>query len=618
MNTLLSRVLSERTFEKMSTDEYKVTSMKTLDRLESLSPQLRSYIQTIHVANWSAHKEVLDGQEFENAVSIIMELRQAILNTVLNQIPKETNKPIILLVGITGSGKSTTFCYLRGDQLRFNDDNRVYSSDDHEGLISHSLTEPATMLPNIVETEKAFLIDFPGFQEGHCTLIDTAVSLALYAILQTYSVKLLQTLEFVSELCQMKSVDNQRLILDSLITDVNHSLLLLTRYQVNHLFWHLTNRTEQLNSATATNREKLQEEIRQYQQKLQETKVILQEKTGTQHCLEFRDLTDTSQLGAHWQTILDLPNVNARTKYNIQASVSDLLEKLFSKTCVGSLCQRPANTTINKTGFESKVSENGLFHTLVDSNTQLADFLLLPEVQSLAEKLDHTIINNYDHQLFRKYICALSNSTEKTLLRQFGEKPQEPQERQKPLPHRMSFQTRLFSAKQSATQEQPTAQTDRVTASSCLSECLNKHRRAILSLYYPIEEPQTEQDFERLWSQFERRHAADEIDTNSLAANFIAPTGIVCEPPRLDIIPQDLQANTQLVELVSTLGRAANLLGMFRNLKFFILPITHKMQQQQNESESTQADNSASFGFAAGFQDTDRTCSKVKSASVHR
>lgn len=120
-----------------------------------------------------------------DAAHVLLETRDAIIAKVLKEIPASDSK-VVLLVGGSGSGKSTAFCFLRGDKMEIKDSYNYKSLDDNEHLIGHQGATSRTLLPSVARLDDLALIDFPGFEDTHGELISLGIELALKALISHY------------------------------------------------------------------------------------------------------------------------------------------------------------------------------------------------------------------------------------------------------------------------------------------------------------------------------------------------------------------------------------------------------------------------------------------------
>lgn len=162
------------------------------------------------------------------ASHIILEAREAIIQQVVKNI-KEPYKPVVFLLGATGSGKSTTFCFLRGDQMV--EEKRNYcSNNDNAFLIGSDDSISCTFLPSVANLIGFTLIDFPGFDDTRGPLIALAIEFALKALISKYSSMILVTETITNSEKKYKAIADMSALLKRILGDLNGCSLALTKY----------------------------------------------------------------------------------------------------------------------------------------------------------------------------------------------------------------------------------------------------------------------------------------------------------------------------------------------------------------------------------------------------
>jgi hypothetical protein len=142
-------------------------------------------LQMKALPNRIEREKKIEALSFFEAAHIVLQVREAIVTHVAGQIPNSERR-VVLLLGGSGSGKSTTFCFLRGDNMVIVDGKNYASQDDGEHLIGHQESTSLTLIPSVEVLDKIALIDFPGFVDTHGSLISLGIEFALKALIHQY------------------------------------------------------------------------------------------------------------------------------------------------------------------------------------------------------------------------------------------------------------------------------------------------------------------------------------------------------------------------------------------------------------------------------------------------
>jgi hypothetical protein len=145
--------------------------------------QMRSF-KTHH-----ERRELVQKMTFSQFSHVVLETREAIIQKIENSIPPGHNK-ILFLLGVTGAGKSTTLCYLRGDKMKL-EDYRYVSQNDTEECIGHNLSNSCTFLPKVEIVDDLAIVDFPGFKDTHAQAICLGLECALKTLIKKYQPNIL-------------------------------------------------------------------------------------------------------------------------------------------------------------------------------------------------------------------------------------------------------------------------------------------------------------------------------------------------------------------------------------------------------------------------------------------
>ena len=107
--------------------------------------------------------KAVNKMELSEITSILLETKKMMIDKVKSSL-NENCKDMVFILGGTGSGKSTTWSFLKGDKMVLKWGN--YESEANQNhYISHSTTNSFTFLPNIVIKDNCAMVDFPGFDD---------------------------------------------------------------------------------------------------------------------------------------------------------------------------------------------------------------------------------------------------------------------------------------------------------------------------------------------------------------------------------------------------------------------------------------------------------------------
>ncbi len=144
---------------------------------------------------------IIENISFSELSHVILETRQAIIRRVESRIPANHSN-ILFLLGGTGAGKSTTMCYLRGDDMIFDEPTSTYSSIKDAEFISDDPNTSCTFLPNRAIVARGpdpdpdpdadlVIVDFPGFEDSNGWFVNLGIEFALKALILKYQPKIL-------------------------------------------------------------------------------------------------------------------------------------------------------------------------------------------------------------------------------------------------------------------------------------------------------------------------------------------------------------------------------------------------------------------------------------------
>ncbi|MGR3974058.1 MAG: DUF4116 domain-containing protein [Candidatus Rhabdochlamydia sp.] len=164
---------------------------------------------------------------FSTFSHIVLQFKEMVLTRAEQLIVP--GSPILFLLGDTGSGKSTTLCYLRKEGLILKNSS-YHSINSGEHLIGNHETVSCTLFPNIFVSSDLTLVDFPGFNDTHGQVISLAIELTLRMLAKKYSPNIL----ILSSITDTESRFNHALKLGQrlkrILGTLDHCTLGLTKY----------------------------------------------------------------------------------------------------------------------------------------------------------------------------------------------------------------------------------------------------------------------------------------------------------------------------------------------------------------------------------------------------
>lgn len=387
-------------------------------------------------------KKKIEEMSFSDISFVILQTREAIIKTVVEAIPSDRNN-ILFLIGGTGSGKSTTLCYLRGDKMKLNGNN--YDSETDGTLIGHEFASSCTFLPTVEIGNDLILVDFPGFDDTNGPLISLGLELALKSLIKRYQPKIL-VLESITNIeGRFKAAAELGGRLDRLLENREQCILGVTKYskdpdyiavknieekQLEEQFSEILVRIAGLEKtiedlrASNDNSEKTQSQIKTKEQELaalRESLKLLNEQplpemdkkithkksleakeqellkqTGLGSIIKFDDLEDLPQKTACLQNLTETPAaIRAKSVQTLDPNDRKLMDQIFENkllTVIQSDEDYYSGITDIKE-FESQVLESSVTQTILsESHPEIGCLLHLPE-------MDPTVVRQFDKKI---------------------------------------------------------------------------------------------------------------------------------------------------------------------------------------------------------------------------
>lgn len=383
---------------------------------------------------------------FSECSHIILQTKQAIIEKVKKTVSENPNMYFIL--GATGVGKSTTLAFLRGDKMTLKND--FYHSANDPELIGHG-SSSCTFLPNIEMINGMTIIDFSGFEDTHGVLIAAGMELALGALVDMFSSRLLvlDSLNIEGRMIRQHNL-NQRL--HRLFANPQNAALGLTQYSNNHLIFaiyqqkvkqrekfvedetkDLNKKINKYNAALRLTDEKTiklpkkyncreelvnkifefkkqlverkrnaeqsylpdNEQIEKLKKQLLETEQLIATTVGCELKFKFENLCDETLRQEALKTLSEIDKtVQAFPHHQVDVSCTTLLKTVFTNDLFPLIQKnyRFATTFKNSEEFKKSVQEEGLVCALVKKD--------MPEIVELSKLLDPKVFKEFDKEVF--------------------------------------------------------------------------------------------------------------------------------------------------------------------------------------------------------------------------
>ncbi|MGR3912245.1 MAG: DUF4116 domain-containing protein, partial [Candidatus Rhabdochlamydia sp.] len=393
---------------------------------------------------------------FSSFAKIILEFREAVLSQTENMISSQ-NTNIVFLLGNTGSGKSTTLCYLRGDQMIFQD-NAYESSMDRGHLIGSDGETSYTLFPNIAVKDDLVLVDFPGFVDTHGEVITLAIELTLRALTRKYAPKIILLIPITDTESRFEHVHLLGKRLERILGTLDNCLLGLTKYSKDMDFIEIKkieekqrkklfspskeeeniihqikalepfaesvptiqaqvdqhkerlSKLQELRPSPSTHQLPDTEKKSKYYQKLLQKEEAFKKHSGINHVICLKDLTDQTQLEEILKTFSSQKSIPLTHRDNqLDSTDKDLLEFLFEnnlKNVIASQENRSilslnasatsdSKDTLSKgvEAFEQSILETSLIHTILAKSHEEIGKFLH------LEEMDIMIVKEYDKKV---------------------------------------------------------------------------------------------------------------------------------------------------------------------------------------------------------------------------
>ena len=389
----------------------------------------------------------IEKKSFSLLSHVVIETRQAIIRKIESSIPN--NCPhILFLLGGSGAGKSTTFCFLRGDEMVLKDSN-YESKRDKNSLISHKLATSCTFLPTVERINDWLIVDFPGFADSNGPLISLGMECALKALISKHQPKVLIIESITNIEGRFAAAAQLGIRLGRLLDKKEECVLGITKYSWDPDFGNIRTIEEQqkrersiptteesqltteINVLASLNQESLQPMIRQKQQRVEEIqkekarqqqlplpendekikrKKNLQEREnellkqiGLTKIIRFDDLQNSACLPSCFADLSQGKALHVNSEHTLDSVHEKLIDHLFDNNLLDEM-KKVNYGDFRFENFEQSVKESSLISTLFSqSHPEIGTFLHLPEI-------DPRIVRKYDKHTVKECLDKYKRS----------------------------------------------------------------------------------------------------------------------------------------------------------------------------------------------------------------
>ena len=414
---------------------------------------------------------------FSEISHIILETKRSVVEHVTSKIPSGS-LDILFLLGQTGSGKSTTFCFLRGDKMQPAEDGN-YSSKTDQILIGHG-EKSCTFLPTVGIVNNMVFVDFPGFSDTNGPLVALGLECALKSLINLYHPTFLVIESITNTESRYAAAAQLGTLLNRLLGNLDSCILGITKYSKNVNFMNIQKiEAEQQRLLSQPSQDRISLEasiktltdlniqsaeitnlIKQKQKELDNLKIKEEkqrlnglpetdEKKVERQNLEKKEQDLKKQIGikTHFSffdlesdqkrkqcfnflkekqktyiTNMLLGNTHKKKIQILDEKHEQLLKKRFEEDLKPAIEQIEFNITFDYK-FEKNVLDTSLINVLLSSShPEIGEFLHLPEIDpKLASDFSKNIVQGTIQQLMDKVIKTINVTLIKKLLEKFGD-----------------------------------------------------------------------------------------------------------------------------------------------------------------------------------------------------
>ncbi len=431
---------------------------------------LHLYDHLIEMRKLSARNDrpaAIEKESFSLLSHVVIETREAIIRKIESSIPHHCPN-ILFLLGGSGAGKSTTFCFLRGDEMILNDCH-YESRKDKNSLIGHEQATSCTFLPTVELIKDYWLIvDFPGFDDSNGPLISLGMECALKALIRKHQPKVLIIESITNTEGRFAAAAQLGSRLKRLLDKKEECVLGITKYSKDPDFRKIraieeqqkrerslptpeeNQLTTEINVLASLNQESLQPMIQQKQQQLEEkqkekarqqqlplpendekieSRKNLQESENEllkqielTKIIRFDDLQNSACLPSYFADLSQGKALNANPEDPLDPDHEKLIDHLFVNDLLDEM-KKVKYGDFKFENFEQSVKETSLINTLFSqSHPEIGTFLHLPEIDPrIARNYDKKIVGECIDKYMRSVILNLDISLINTALKELKE-----------------------------------------------------------------------------------------------------------------------------------------------------------------------------------------------------
>ena len=431
---------------------------------------LHLYDHLIEMRGLSTRNNRLDAikkKSFSLLSHVVIETKQVIIQEIENSIPQHCPN-ILFLLGGSGAGKSTSLCFLRGDEMVLKDF-RYESKSDKNFLIGHEQATSCTFLPRAELVNDWLIVDFPGFDDSSGPLISLGMECALKALISKHQPKVLIIESITNTEGRFAAAAQLGARLTRLLDKKEECVLGITKYSKDHNFGQIkaieeqqikerslptteeNQLTTEINLLSSLNQVNLQSTIKQKQERLkkiqeekalqqqiplpdsaekvknkknlQETEDELLKQIGLTKIIRFDDLQNSTCLPLCFADLSQSNALHVNAKHPLDPDHGKLIEHLFLNNLLDRMKQvQYENSKFEN--FEESVKKFSLIYTIFSqSNPEIGDFFHLPEIDpSIVRNYDKRIVGECIDKYMKSVILKLDIAPIKVALKEMKEK----------------------------------------------------------------------------------------------------------------------------------------------------------------------------------------------------
>ena len=408
------------------------------------------YDHIIEMRKWSTRNDrqaAIEKKTFSLLSHVVIETKQAIIRKIESSIPNNCPQ-ILFLLGGSGAGKSTTFCFLRGDEMILKGFD-YESKRDKNSLIGHEQATSCTFLPTVELINDWLIVDFPGFDDSNGPFISLGMECALKALIRKHRPKVLIIESITNTEGKFAAAAHLGSRLKRLLDKKEECVLGITKYSKDPDFGKIraieeqqkrerslptleeNQLTTEINLLSSLNQESFQPMIRQKQQRLKdiqeekarqhqvplpendemvESKTNLQKREdellkqiGLTKIIRFDDLQNSACLPSYFADLSQGKALNANPEDPLDPDHEKLIDHLFVYDLLDEM-KRVKYDDFKFENFERSVKESSLISTLFSqSHPEIGTFLSLPEI-------DPRIVRKYDIEIVKECLDKYKRS----------------------------------------------------------------------------------------------------------------------------------------------------------------------------------------------------------------